>query len=129
MFPNILARLGWAIVILSAAFGDAQTVDLPKQGAALLKTDILDVFAHPDDETGIAATLADYAVGRTSVVANVYCKRGEGGRNMVGTQWGRHWAICGRRNCATVCGFLASASAAFWTDLIGRIPKAPQKTP
>src|SRR5215472_16086048 len=60
----------------------------PKQGAALLKTDILGVFAHPDDETGVAATLAFYGLGRTSVVANVYCTRGEGGGNMVGTQSG-----------------------------------------
>lgn len=58
------------------------------QGAALLKTDIMGVFAHPDDETGMAATLARYALGQTSVVANVYCTRGEGGGNMVGTQSG-----------------------------------------
>jgi LmbE family N-acetylglucosaminyl deacetylase len=61
----------------------------PKQGSALLKTDILGIFAHPDDETGIASTLAFYALGRTSVVANAYCTRGEGGGNMVGTQSGR----------------------------------------
>ena len=60
----------------------------PKQGAALLKTDILGVFAHPDDETGVAAALAYYALGRGSIVANVYCTRGEGGGNMVGTQSG-----------------------------------------
>jgi LmbE family N-acetylglucosaminyl deacetylase len=60
----------------------------PPQGAALLKTDIMGVFAHPDDETGAAATLAYYARGRGSVVANVYCTRGEGGGNMVGTQAG-----------------------------------------
>src|SRR5262249_23278875 len=60
----------------------------PKQGADLMKTDIMGVFAHPDDETGMAATLAYYALGRTSVVVNVYCTRGEGGGNMVGTQWG-----------------------------------------
>jgi LmbE family N-acetylglucosaminyl deacetylase len=59
-----------------------------KQGAELLKTDIMGVFAHPDDETGVAATLAFYSLGRTSVVANVYCTRGEGGGNMVGTQSG-----------------------------------------
>src|SRR6478672_8579275 len=58
------------------------------QGAGLLKTDIMGVFAHPDDETGMAATLATYALGREKVVANVYCTRGEGGGNMVGTQWG-----------------------------------------
>ena len=27
----------------------------PRQGATLLKTDIMGVFAHPDDETGMAA--------------------------------------------------------------------------
>src|SRR5215467_14724601 len=61
---------------------------LPKQGAELLKTDIMGVFAHPDDETGVAAALAYYALGRGSIVANVYCTRGEGGGNMVGTQSG-----------------------------------------
>src|SRR2546423_3868090 len=65
----------------------------PKQGAALLKTDLMGVFAHPDDETGMAATLARYALGRTSVVVNVYCTRGEGGGNMVGTQWGASLGI------------------------------------
>lgn len=54
----------------------------------MLKTDIMGVFAHPDDETGMAATLAYYSFGRTSIVANVYCTRGEGGGNMVGTQSG-----------------------------------------
>ncbi len=60
----------------------------PLQGAALLKTDLLGVFAHPDDETGVAGTLARYALGEGKVVANVYCTRGEGGGNMVGTQAG-----------------------------------------
>jgi LmbE family N-acetylglucosaminyl deacetylase len=60
----------------------------PKQGAALLKTDILGVFAHPDDETGVAAVLAEYALVKGKVVANVYCTRGEAGGNMVGNQWG-----------------------------------------
>ncbi|HEY3853838.1 MAG TPA: PIG-L family deacetylase [Verrucomicrobiae bacterium] len=60
----------------------------PKQGAALLKTDIMGVFAHPDDETGASATLAAYALGKGKVVANVYCTRGEGGGNSVGKQWG-----------------------------------------
>src|SRR5437868_5248818 len=59
-----------------------------KQGGALLKTDIMGVFAHPDDETGLAATLAYYAFGKTSIVANIYCTRGEGGGNMAGTQSG-----------------------------------------
>src|SRR5712692_115847 len=65
----------------------------PKQGAELLKTDILGVFAHPDDETGMAATLCYYALGKSNVVANVYCTRGEGGGNMVGTQAGAALAV------------------------------------
>src|SRR5258708_1546347 len=82
-------------LLLTLAFGLCATAALaqpspipPKQGAGLLKTDILGVFAHPDDETGVASTLAFYALGKTSVVANVYCTRGEGGGNMVGTQSG-----------------------------------------
>ncbi|MEO8426511.1 MAG: PIG-L family deacetylase [Verrucomicrobiota bacterium] len=65
----------------------------PRQGAELLKTDIMGVFAHPDDETGIAATLANYSLGKGKIVANVYCTRGEGGGNMVGTQWGASLGI------------------------------------
>ncbi len=60
----------------------------PLQGAALLKTDVLGVFAHPDDETGIAPLIADLAWRQGRTVAHVYCTRGEGGGNMVGTQYG-----------------------------------------
>lgn len=60
----------------------------PPQGGAMLKTDIMGVFAHPDDETGVASVMAKYALGRDAVVAHVYCTRGEGGGNMVGTQAG-----------------------------------------
>lgn len=74
---------------LLLTWGVASAQELtPKQGAALLKTDLLGVFAHPDDETGMAGTLAHYARGQGKVVANVYCTRGEGGGNMVGTQGG-----------------------------------------
>ncbi|MBL9138066.1 MAG: PIG-L family deacetylase [Verrucomicrobiales bacterium] len=65
----------------------------PRQGAAMLKTDLLGVFAHPDDETGMAATLARYALGSGKSVAHVYATRGEGGGNMVGTQSGRALGI------------------------------------
>jgi LmbE family N-acetylglucosaminyl deacetylase len=60
----------------------------PATGADLLKTDILAVLAHPDDETMMAATVARYALVENKRVAHVYCTRGEGGGNMVGTQWG-----------------------------------------
>jgi LmbE family N-acetylglucosaminyl deacetylase len=79
----------------------------PSQGAGLLKTDIMGVFAHPDDETGMAATLAYYALGKTSVVVNVYCTRGEGGGNMVGTQWGASLGILREtelRDCLATLG-------------------------
>ena len=82
----IAAFAAWSL-LGSSALAQSSTTN-PKQGAALLKTDIMGVFAHPDDETGMAATLARYALGQTSVVANVYCTRGEGGGNMVGTQSG-----------------------------------------
>lgn len=64
-----------------------------KQGAALLKTDILCVLAHPDDETGMASTLAYYAHEREAIISHVYCTRGEGGGNMVGTHWGRSLGV------------------------------------
>lgn len=58
------------------------------EGAALLKTDILAVFAHPDDETGAAPTMAQYALAKKATIRVVYCTRGEGGGNAVGTQGG-----------------------------------------
>lgn len=61
---------------------------VPETGAERLKADILGVFAHPDDETGMAASVAHWALGRKLSVAHVYCTRGEGGGNMVGTQFG-----------------------------------------
>jgi LmbE family N-acetylglucosaminyl deacetylase len=58
------------------------------QGADLLKADMLVVFAHPDDETGMAPTLAHYALGENRRIVAVYATRGEGGGNMVGRQGG-----------------------------------------
>jgi LmbE family N-acetylglucosaminyl deacetylase len=75
-------------LVLLAAAGLARGQGTTLQGAALLKTDLMFVGAHPDDETGAAATLAYYARGRRLTVATVYCTRGEGGGNMVGTQSG-----------------------------------------
>jgi LmbE family N-acetylglucosaminyl deacetylase len=76
--------IGWLIGV--GLFSAAEEV--PKSGAELLKVDILGVFAHPDDETSAAPTLAMYALDRGSRVAMAYCTRGEGGGNMVGTQAG-----------------------------------------
>ena len=79
------------VAVPSAA--PAAPAPTPVQGAALLKTDLLGIFAHPDDETGVASTLAYYARGQKKVVSAVYCTRGEGGGNMVGTQWGSSLGI------------------------------------
>ena len=90
-----------------AAISADRALQSPKRGAELLKTDILGVFAHPDDETGVAATLATYGLGKSNVVANVYCTRGEGGGNMVGTQWGQSLGVLREaelRDCLTRLG-------------------------
>ncbi|MBU6400863.1 MAG: PIG-L family deacetylase [Verrucomicrobia bacterium] len=112
---------------------DAESVIAPppKQGAALLKTDILGVFAHPDDETGVAATLASYALGQGQVVANVYCTRGEGGGNMVGTQWGPALGIlreaelrdCLKRLGVRYCFFLDRLDWAYTESLAATLRK------
>ena len=75
-------------LIFTTLFLLAPLAPAQKQGAELLKTDILCVLAHPDDETGMASTLAYYAHGRGTTIAHVYCTRGEGGGNMVGRHWG-----------------------------------------
>jgi LmbE family N-acetylglucosaminyl deacetylase len=87
--PLFIAGLAILCLTARAELPAAQ----PKQGAELLKTDILGVFAHPDDETGMSATLCYYALGKSNVVSAVYCTRGEGGGNMVGTQAGAALAI------------------------------------
>lgn len=86
---NIVRLPALAVSLGCLAFAIvAKDASAPKQGAELLKTDILGVFAHPDDESGSAATLASYALGRHLTVAIAYCTRGDGGGNMVGTQTG-----------------------------------------
>ena len=104
-------RLGLVLLGVALALGRPSHAQepppAPKQGAALLKTDILGVFAHPDDETGMATTLAHYALGRQKVVANVYCTRGEGGGNMVGTQAAQALGVLREaelRDCLTTLG-------------------------
>jgi LmbE family N-acetylglucosaminyl deacetylase len=88
---NLITRLlflAWATALLMNCPAATDTSTSPKRGAEQLKTDVMGVFAHPDDETGLAPTLATYGLGQGKVVANIYCTRGEGGGNMVGTQWG-----------------------------------------
>lgn len=75
----------WPRVI---SFTAIAAVEPAPQGAALLKTEVLGVFAHPDDETGVAPLMADLAWRQGRRIAHVYCTRGEGGGNMVGTHFG-----------------------------------------
>ncbi len=104
---------------------------VPLQGTALLKTDILGVFAHPDDETGAAATLARYALGEGRVVAQVYNTRGEGGGNTVGTQWGPSLGILREaelRDCLAklgvrYCYFLDNVDWAYTESLSATLRK------
>jgi len=94
----LLAGLGWGLG------GHAQD---SLQGNALLKTDILGVFAHPDDETGMASTLAHYALDEGKTIMHAYCTRGEGGGNMVGTHYGPSLGIMRElelRDCLTQLG-------------------------
>lgn len=108
LFP--LARVvsvSFLLALLSASVTAGAPAEQPMQGAALLKTDLLGVFAHPDDETGMAATIARYTHERNAVVAHVYCTRGEGGGNMVGTHWGPSLGVLREaelRDCLDVLG-------------------------
>ncbi|MCC6231988.1 MAG: PIG-L family deacetylase [Verrucomicrobiales bacterium] len=100
---SLLRRTG---VLLSLVLSP-WLIALPARAADLLKTDVLGVFAHPDDETGVAATLARYALGHSNAVANVYVTRGEGGGNMVGTQSGDALGLLREgelRRCLAVLG-------------------------
>jgi LmbE family N-acetylglucosaminyl deacetylase len=53
----------------------------------LMKTDLLVVTAHPDDESMMGATMARYA-DAGKIVALVACTHGEGGGNGTGTESG-----------------------------------------
>lgn len=99
-------RQSFLVLALSlASLGFA--AESPIAGDALLKTDLLNVFAHPDDETGMASTLAHYALVEDKRIVNVYCTRGEGGGNMVGRQWGHSLGLLREselRACLTELG-------------------------
>jgi len=93
LLPALPRRLRLATLLglsLPLVAGSLMAADVARTSTPRdpLKVDLLGVFAHPDDETGAAGTLVTYALGRGKTVANVYCTRGEGGGNMVGTQYG-----------------------------------------
>ncbi len=101
-----LARLA-LVSVLAMNHCAAASVGGARQGADLLKVDLLGVFAHPDDETGVASTIAHYALGRGKTVGHAYLTRGEGGGNMVGTQSGAALGLLREvelRDCLTHLG-------------------------
>jgi len=125
-FLRAAATLSFVVAVASILrAADPGVPGPPPQGAALLKVDLMGVFAHPDDETGAAGTLAAYALGRGATVANVYCTRGEGGGNMVGTQAGPALGILREaelRRCldqlgVRYCYFLDQADFAYTESL------------
>src|SRR5205807_10616751 len=65
--------------------GDATNADAPT--LQMLKTDLLVITAHPDDESMMGPTMARYA-DEGKVVALVTCTHGEGGGNGTGREGG-----------------------------------------
>jgi len=127
-FTSVLATCG---ALCAPVFHSNAAPTASPQGADLLKTDILGVFAHPDDETGMAATLAAYALGQHARIAHVYCTRGEGGGNMVGTHLGPALGILRERelrDCLAElgirqCSFLDKADFAYTESLLVTLEK------
>jgi LmbE family N-acetylglucosaminyl deacetylase len=74
-----------ALLAVLAAGSWAKAEDTPN--LQMLKTDLLVVTAHPDDETMMGATMARYA-DEGKVVAVAVCTRGEGGGNGTGRESG-----------------------------------------
>ena len=123
--PSRIGRSLAAVLLLAATAVQPAAAPALVQGADLIKTDILGVFAHPDDETGMAATLAAYGLGQKARIVNVYCTRGEGGGNMVGTHLGPALGILREaelRDCLAElgvkrCYFLDKADFAYTESL------------
>ena len=79
-------RVGFTTLLAVLVAGSyAEAEDTPN--LQMLKTDLLVVTAHPDDETMMGATMARYA-DEGKVVALAVCTRGEGGGNGTGRESG-----------------------------------------
>src|SRR5438876_6487503 len=92
------------ILFLAAPHAALPRADTPN--LEMLKTDLLAVTAHPDDESMMAATMARYA-DAGKVVALVTCTRGEGGGNGTGKEGGAALGIVREaelRKCLGILG-------------------------
>jgi LmbE family N-acetylglucosaminyl deacetylase len=75
------------LLVFAAIVKPLQAQEPPTPNTQIMKTDLLVVTAHPDDESMMAATMARYAdEGR--VVSLVVCTHGEGGGNSTGKESG-----------------------------------------
>jgi LmbE family N-acetylglucosaminyl deacetylase len=126
-----LVLLIFALACAARIVGTAASAAPVKQGAERLKADILGVFAHPDDETGVATVMAHYALGQGKTVMHAYMTRGEGGGNMVGTQSGPALGLLREvelRDCLTrlgvqQCFFLEQLDWAYTESLAATLRK------
>ncbi|MBM3262898.1 MAG: PIG-L family deacetylase [candidate division Zixibacteria bacterium] len=74
-------------VVLFPSLVSAQSSE-PIRSDHLLNVDLLFVGAHPDDESGVAATFAREALDHGAKTAIVLVTRGEGGGNSIGRELG-----------------------------------------
>lgn len=75
------------LLVLSAVARPLPAQEAIAPNTQMMKTDLLVVTAHPDDESMMAATMARYAdEGR--IVSLVVCTHGEGGGNSTGKESG-----------------------------------------
>ncbi len=107
MYPlqNVF-RLRYAPLLVSLLLLPLSAVAQETVNHQVMKTDVLVVTAHPDDESMMAATMARYA-DQGKVVSLVTCTRGEGGGNGTGKELGASLGIVREgelRRCLSLLG-------------------------
>src|SRR5690606_19884142 len=80
----LVTLLGGSLVLAQ----DATPVPVEPVSSDILKTDIVFVGAHPDDDSTSTATLARYSLDHGATTAVITATRGEGGGNSVGRELG-----------------------------------------
>ena len=113
---GIMALL--TVIATAAGAGADETPNLQ-----MLKTDLLVVTAHPDDETMMAATMARYA-DEGKVVALAVCTRGQGGGNGTGREGGVALGLVREAELRQGIACSVCASCTFSISPIGATPKA-----
>jgi LmbE family N-acetylglucosaminyl deacetylase len=83
MFRSI-ETLAFLAIIIPGAW--AQEVQVPLPPDVRMKTDVLLIVAHPDDETAIGSLLARLVLDEQKRVSIIYCNSGTGGGNSAGNE-------------------------------------------